>query len=394
MADILISRQPLLNRQSRIIANRLRLHLPATAGAQKAVSTLDALSECWPQGEKSVFVSCEGRPFDIGLLQWQIPANATLELSSEALLDSGGSDLLAALQARQPSFCLKFDARIGEAMAAGARPRFLGFDVQRHEADQLQKLVGKTQPYGMALAFGVDTPEQFRIAVDAGVSGAAGWFFKTPGDTGAKKLAPAQAHIIRVLNLVRNGAHVKEIELALKQDVALSYKLLRYINSAGFGLSCEIQSFGHAVTILGYDKLHKWLSLLLVTASPDPMAQALMHTALTRAHLMEVLAQGLVDRSEYDNLFITGAFSLLDVLLGVDMEQVLDAMHLPEPVCDALLGRGGVYAPFLDLARASETNDGDDGQALEAQVGMLGLSGDTFNRAQLQALAFAEAMEH
>jgi hypothetical protein len=75
---------------------------------------------------------------------------------------------------------------------------------------------------------------------------------------------------------------------------------------------------------------------------------------------MELLASGLVDKSEYDNLFITGAFSLLDALLGVGMEQVLDAMRLPEPISDALLGNGGRYQPFLELALASEKNDGQD----------------------------------
>ena len=193
-----------------------------------------------------------------------------------------------------------------------------------------------------------------------------------------------------MLNLVRKNADVKEIEAALKQDVTLSYKLLRYINSAGFGLSCEIQSFRHAVTILGYDKLNKWLSLLLATASKDPMAQAQMHTALCRARLMEIIGHGLVAKSEYDNLFITGAFSMLEALLGVGMDQVLETMNLPESICDALLGHGGVYGPFLELAVACE---GEDGEAIASQAGMLGLSAAQFNQALMQALAFADTME-
>ena len=68
------------------------------------------------------------------------------------------------------------------------------------------------------------------------------------------------------------------------------------------------------------------------------MARALMHTALTRARLMEVLAKGLVDAAEYDNLFITGAFSMLDALLGVSMDQALESMSLPEAITDALRG--------------------------------------------------------
>ena len=103
-----------------------------------------------------------------------------------------------------------------------------------------------------------------------------------------------------------------------------------------------------------------------------------------------MLAVGLVDKSEYDNLFITGAFSLLDTLLGVGMEQALDAMRLPDPICDALLGNGGRYQPFLELALSSE---GDSGEVIAEQASMLGLTADQFNRAQLQALSFAEAME-
>ena len=72
------------------------------------------------------------------------------------------------------------------------------------------------------------------------------------------------------------------------------------------------------------------------------------------------------------------------------MEQALDAMHLPEPITDALLGHGGLYGPFLELALACE---GSDGAALAEQAGMLGLTGEQVCRAQLTALAFADTME-
>ena len=77
-------------------------------------------------------------------------------------------------------------------------------------------------------------------------------------------------------------------------------------------------------------------------------------------------------------------------LLGVSMDKVLKSMSLPEAISDALLGHGGVYRPFLELAKASE---GNDGEAIAEQAGMLGLSADQFNRAQMQALAFADTME-
>lgn len=390
MPDTLISHQPLVNRQSKIIATRLTLHLGAGGRCSDAVRSLNAIADVWPAGDKPVFVSCGKIPCDATFLQWTGAPNATLELQSGPFVDAGAADFVARLKELGLPLCLDFDANAAQVLSTGAQFRFIGFDAQSFTPAQLRVLATKTQPYGIPLAFNVETAQEFQSSLDAGMTAAASWFFKRPVAAPAKALNPAQAQIIRVLNLVRKNADVKEIEAALKHDVALSYKLLRYINSAGFGLSCEIQSFRHAVTILGYEKLNKWLSLLLATAGKDPMATAMLHTALTRARLMELLAQGLVDRREYDNLFITGAFSLLDALLGVGMEQVLESMHLPEPISDALLGNEGMYGPFLDLAVACE---GSDGEAIAEQVGMLGLSAEHFNRAQLQALAFADAME-
>lgn len=390
MREIFMSRQPLVNRQSRIIATRLMLHLRRGTTMRDAAATLGAMESVWPPGEKPVFVSCGSAGCTSDLLDWSTPSNATIEIPAAALVGTDGPSLIAAIQTWQPTLCLQFDPRATQALTQGLTYRFVGFDAQAFTLAQLKLLAARTRSFGIGIAFNVDTPEDFRACLDGGMNAAAGWFFTLPTGLPAKALNPAQANIVRIINLVRANAEIREIEAALKYDVAISYKLLRYINSAGFGLSCEIQSFRHAVSMLGYDKLNRWLSLLLATASKDPMAPALMYTALVRARLIEQLAIGLVDKSEYDNLFITGAFSLLDTLLGVSMEKVLEAMRLPDPICDALLGNGGRYQAFLDLALASERNDGE---AIAEQAGMLGLTAERFNRAQLQAVSFADTME-
>jgi EAL and modified HD-GYP domain-containing signal transduction protein len=393
MRNVVISHQPLINRQNRILANRLNLHFLDGAtprDARDARDALRSLADDWPAGEKPVFVNCGEMPWDTTMLKWSAPSNATFELPGAAFVGDNAAALVSGLSSAQTPLCLMIDEHAQAALASGVAFRFIGLDARRFPPARMKAVAAQTQTYGIGVAFNVPDRQAFEDCLDAGLNAAASWFFKESSEKQTKVVNSAQAQVVRIMNLVRKNAEIKEVETALKQDVTLSYKLLRYINSAGFGLSCEIQSFRHAVAILGYNKLNKWLSLLLATASKDPMAQAQMHTALCRARLMEILGRDLVDRSEYDNLFITGAFSMLEALLGVSVEKVLETMSLPGAICDALLGRGGVYGPFLDLAIVCE---GEDGKAIAAQAGMLGLSPETFNRAQMKALSFAETIQ-
>ncbi len=377
-ASVLISREPVLNRNRAITATRLTLQVPdGSSACARIAAELNRLADAWPAA-RTVFVGLGGVAPDAGLLDWQVPQNAMIEIPAAALGNPATLELMQRLQQAGVSMCLDgFSA--GMALPAGADFRFT-------LADAAASVAGAP---GLLLAKGLVDNAQFDACIHKGFGGAAGWFF-LKGVTPAKKLNPGQAQTIRLLNLVRANADVKEIEAALKQDVALSVKLLRYINSAGFGLTVEIQSFRHAVTMLGYDKLNKWLSLLLVTSSKDAAAPALMQAAIARGRFMELTAAGYVDKNELDNLFITGAFSLLDILLGVLMETALADMHLPDTINDALISGSGPYAPFLALAQASEQTDY---AKFSARTAELQLDAETVNRAQFEALNFADSLQ-
>lgn len=375
---LLIRREPVLNRSRAITATRLVVQAPPDAATCAQVAAeLNRLAASWPAA-RTVFVALGGVPPDAGLLDWQMPANAMIEIPAAALGDPATVELVQRLARAGVPMCLDgFEA--GMAPPAGGAFRFI-------LADATANIAGAP---GLPLARGLQDNAQFDACIQKGFGGAAGWFF-LKGVAPAKKLSPGQAQIIRLLNLVRANADIKEIEAALKQDVALSVKLLRYINSAGFGLAVEIQSFRHAVTMLGYDKLNKWLSLLLVTSSKDAAAPALMQAAIARGRFMELTAAGYVDKNELDNLFITGAFSLLDILLGVLMETALADMHLPDTINDALISGSGPYAPFLALVRASEQAGYAEYAALAAE---LQLAPETANHAQLEAISFADSLQ-
>ncbi len=373
---VFIRREPVINRHKAIIATRLVVHADAAAAA---ATSLQQLADAWPPA-RSVMIALAGCLPSAELLAWTPPANVMVEIPATALDDPATGELLGRLHAAGIPLCL---ADYAPGLALPETPfRFL-------IADPAACPAFDDPPPALPLARRVADPDAFDVAIAHGYAGACGWFFLR-GEHAWGPLKTNHAQAVRVLNLVRKNAEVGEIETALKQDVTLSFKLLRYINSAAFGLGKEIQSFRHAVTLLGYDKLNKWLSLLLVTASDNPIAPALMQTAIARGRFMEIAAAGRFDAIQSDNLFIAGAFSLLDLLLGTRIEEVLGEMHLPAPIGDALLRRAGEFAPYLDLALACED---EDPARMIALAGRLGLSAAQLNHAQLEALAFADSLQ-
>jgi EAL and modified HD-GYP domain-containing signal transduction protein len=197
---------------------------------------------------------------------------------------------------------------------------------------------------------------------------------------------PAQTIILQLMQMVQNNEDVPKIEAVLKRDPALIYKLLRFINSAGFGAGRQIESLRQAISMLGYAPLYRWLVLLLATASTSGYSPVLMETAVVRARLCELLGQKFLPRSEGEYLFVAGMFSLLDRLLGLPMQEVLDTVQLPEQVVQALLGRDGTYGPYLALAEACELNS----NLVGSLAASLDISPSEVNKAHLSALAWAQ----
>jgi EAL and modified HD-GYP domain-containing signal transduction protein len=243
------------------------------------------------------------------------------------------------------------------------------------------------------IAAGVDTRAAFEAAKAAGCDLFEGHFFLEPLPGEAQAVNPSYNTIVGLMKLAQDNAPLGRIEELLKRDATLSFRLLRYINSAGFGLSCEIQSFRHAVTVLGYQNLHRWLALLLVTAARQTGSPALVTAAITRGRLAELLGEGLFEATERDNLFIVGAFSLLHVILRMPLQQVTEQIALPGTVTDALFHHQGPYGPILQLVELTERLDQPGAAAKASDLAMsLGLSLDTLNRAQIDALTWAETL--
>jgi EAL and modified HD-GYP domain-containing signal transduction protein len=205
-----------------------------------------------------------------------------------------------------------------------------------------------------------------------------------------RSLQPGQSVIIDLIRLVQEDAPAAKIDAVLKRDPALAFKLLRLVNSAAFGLPVQVTSFQHAVMMLGYKRLMRWLSLLLATASKEINTFPLMHASLRRGLFLENIGALDHDAAVRDELFITGAFSMLDRITGASFEHLFSMISLPEGVVDAVMRREGPYAPYLNLIEAIEDSDPI---SIVRELDGLAMSVAPCNDALLKALGAANLIE-
>lgn len=237
----------------------------------------------------------------------------------------------------------------------------------------------------------VDTLEAYETCEKLGFELFQGYYFTQLEPSKPSRMDANVMRVMDLLNKVIERAEIPVLEETFKLDPALSYKLLRYINSPAIGLRTTINSIGHALTLLGYDQTYRWLTLLLFSSvRATARNQALLRNALARAHFTEALGREHVEPAQRGGLFITGVFSLLDALLNVPMSQALANLNLPETVANALVHDDGPYAPYLGLATACERFDQETIAALAADIG---LDAESVNLAHVNALIWSESVD-
>ena len=344
---------------------------------------------------KTLFINCTHDSLAGGHLDLVAPERLVLEIPPLPLsqVDQIANHLPALQQLQRRGFRMAFDFSILTRSYESWLPMasFIKFDLSVLKPEAVGSFVKLAQAKSKALLIAekVETHAQFALVKELGVTLFQGYWFAKPVLLEGQRIQPAQANIIRLIDLVRKQSSTSEIEEVLKHDPMMSFNLLRFINSAGFGMRTEVTSFKHAVMLLGLNRLFKWAALLMTTSANGNVSAAVGTTAVVRGRLMELLALEKLDAEECDNAFVVGVFSLLDTMLGMPLEAALQTVALPTQVVDALLHRTGPLAPFLDLTIACESADD---AAFASASNALGLSSNHVNWAHLQALAWAETL--
>ncbi|HZY20705.1 MAG TPA: HDOD domain-containing protein [Ramlibacter sp.] len=392
--DVSVARHSILDQRNAIFAYELVDRSDGTPDMARDVTLLghagmlltsQALAE-----RRLLFIPCSWATLGSEALATVDPEHTVLEV----LLPSGftpeqvleGAQLLASLRKR--GFRLAF---AHDVMGSAWRPwlahaSFLKLHFGRLPPAAIPAVIKAARQLPPKLiACGIDDQEQHKLASSLGIELFQGAWFSQPVKVETRSLRPNQAIILELIALLRREADTAEVESLLKRDAALSFNLLRYINSGAFGLTTEVSSFRSAVMLVGMQRLLRWATVLMASSASG--APALGHTAVVRGRLMELLAAELLTSEQCDQAFVVGVFSLLDSMTGVPLERALDGLALPEAVNDALLRRQGLFEPFLSLAEACE---GANDEAFAANADRLLLSGHQVNMAHLQALAWAE----
>ena len=344
---------------------------------------------------KTLFINCTHDSLAAGHLDLVEAEHVVLEIPPLPLpqVERVRDNLVELLALKRRGFRLAFNYSVLTRSYESWLPlaSFIKFDLSVLKPEALGNFVkvARSKSSATLIAEKVETREQYETLRALGVTLFQGYWFAQPVLLQGRTLRPAQAIILQLIDLLRQQASIEDIETLLKRDPALSFNLLRFINSAAFGIRSEVSSFKHAVMLLGYKRLFKWATLLLTCGNASVMPPALGATAVVRGRLMELLAQGLLPATESDDAFVVGVFSLLDAMLGIPLESALATVALPASVCDALLRQSGPLAPVLALVKACESGDATEFSRCAAQ---LRLDSQHINQAHLHALAWAEQL--
>ena len=213
------------------------------------------------------------------------------------------------------------------------------------------------------------------------------WCMAPPKTGGAQ--AASRVHALDMVQLLAMDADTCEIEALLRRDLTLSYNLLRLVNSPGVGNGRRITSFSQALLLLGRQQLGRWLNLMLFAARGDDVRSAMLLARVAlRARAIELLARscGLDKHTQYQG-FMAGMFSLLGVLFGMPLVEVLAPLALGDALQGALLRREGELGALLHLFETAERGELD---GVGAQLAALQLGHAAFNQAMVDAASWMQ----
>ena len=392
LASVSASWRVLVGRDRRPMGARLTLHRTGTDAPPALSELLDSVLTgfTYESDDRPVFphgvIVLSPRAFEVdqAMSGWRAPRNVLLEFGADDLHDERRLRWMFEIQKLGVRIALRLD----RPLATSERLPYFQYLV----APSRRAVPAAIDPGSVSIVTLDDsTHEQIDADFAAGVHATAGWPLEAVPRRQPIGLTPAQTAVFELIRLVQADADVRVLERVFKAEPLLAYLLLTLANSAAFRRPTPVASIGHAISLLGYQRLTKWLVLLLAIAGKGQGTAPLVYVAVTRGHLLEnLLAAARRSRAERDDGFIVGTFSLLDAITGQPLSDLLRDVHLSPDITQALLEASGRYAPLLQIARGFEIADPAGLSRIKAE---LNVDPADANYALLQAIATADSLQ-
>ncbi|TMN34986.1 HDOD domain-containing protein [Pseudoalteromonas sp. S2755] len=241
----------------------------------------------------------------------------------------------------------------------------------------------------------VETYEQFELAKSLGFKYFQGFFFAKPEMVKTKALAPSELAMAELLYETSSvEPDLTRITQVFERDVNLSYKLLRYANSAVFKRRAEISTIKQALVVLGSDELKRLISLLFASQLNTEKPKELLSLSLLRAHFMEAIATKANKISDTGSTFLVGMMSLMDAILDDDMASLLTKLPLSQEIKSTLLKKPSAFGIYLDLAESMEKGDWDSVETMSKSLGVTSENiAELYQKSQIWSDAQIKAIE-
>lgn len=367
--DIHISRISIVDRGFKIFGYKLvfirnekeQLNLNRT-DSQKIVKFIADFGIKKFVGDKYGFISVDEKIIDEDLLELIPPENVFFELEIGGL-DEFIIKKLRAFHERGYRFS------INESILESTENLHGVFDIVEINPcvylnlDELKVRVNRLKNAGVnVLALNVSSQKQFEMLKEVGFDFFMGNFVKSEKNFIKAKdyLSPSKSTVLELYNKILSGAELDEIESVFKKSPDLSYKLLKLINSAYFGLRTKVSSIRHALVLLGLKNLRKWVLFMLYAEDfTDIKSNPFFVQSILRAKIMEKLCLKICDDEHAEKAFLTGIISNLHVVLGISKDDMLKEIGVDEEIKKAILNREGKIGKLLVLIEGLENQDFD-----------------------------------
>jgi EAL and modified HD-GYP domain-containing signal transduction protein len=376
-----LARQPILTRDKRFFAYEILSRYgpenycaptPGSAIAEKAMDELFLMGVRTITEGLPAFINCT-REFLINDYLTLMPKELVVGEILETV--SPENDVLAACwRMKKQGYRLALDdyCHLPETKVFLDLADFVKIDVLLTSASEQARVVHLCHERSIpVIAEKVETDEQFRRCLDLGYDYFQGYFFCRPQIV-ERRSVPANKRVYLELLQAANARvfDLRRITTIFRQDVSISYRLLRYLNSAAFAFQNEIRSIPHALALLGEKPLRKWISLVSVAGLGDEVADGLLRLPLLRAMFCELIGRKTGMHHETNELFLLGLLSVMDVLLNMRMVDVLVEISVDNDIKKALLGKPSRYRPIFEVVLDYESGTWEQLAISARQIGL------------------------